>query len=288
MNGIGTIILGVVIALIGAFINNFGVVLQKRQVNIKAPPEMEKKNISDIGQFFKDPIWILGIAMQTFLYLPFLLFAFDLLKITMVQPISNAGIIFLVLGLILLVNEKLQKKSEYLGIGLLVFGVISIALGAVPQEITINQFLTTVSNFWIIFGLILISSMVILILILKLKKFRLLLMGILIGNCYAVVAISLQIMDLALNELAHSLGLLFLILGILGAIIGTIFGILAAQEAFKRGQAINIIPFVQITINILPIIAGLYAFGQIISIPFFFWAGVIAIIIGASLLARFQ
>jgi drug/metabolite transporter (DMT)-like permease len=288
MNGIGTTVIGIVLALVGAFINNFGVVLQKRQVNIKAPPEADEKDILDLGQFFKDPLWVLGIAMQTILYLPFLLLAFDYLKITMVQPISNAGIIFLVLGLILLVNEKLRKKTEYLGIGLLVFGVISIALGAVPVEVTIGQFLVNASTFWMITIGIIIGSAILIIPILKFKKARLMLMGLVIGNCYAIVALSLQIMDLGINDAGHVLAVLFIILGIVGAVIGTVFGIIMAQEAFKRGQAINIIPYVQITINILPILAGLYVFGQIITGPLFFWAGVISIIVGASLLSRFQ
>ncbi|MHA1131039.1 MAG: hypothetical protein ACTSQQ_09535, partial [Candidatus Helarchaeota archaeon] len=76
--------------------------------------------------------------------------------------------------------------------------------------------------------------------------------------------------------------------GSIGAVIGTIFGLLMAQEAFKRGQAINIIPFTQITINLLPILAGIFVFGQAITSPLFFWPGVLSIIIGASLLSRFQ
>ena len=86
-------IFGIIIALIGAAINNFGVVLQKRQVNIKSPPESEDKNISDITNFFKDPIWILGILMQTIIYLPFLIIAMDILGVTLAQPLSNAGLI---------------------------------------------------------------------------------------------------------------------------------------------------------------------------------------------------
>ncbi|MHA1276215.1 MAG: hypothetical protein ACTSQI_00895 [Candidatus Helarchaeota archaeon] len=288
MNGIGTTIIGILLALMGAFINNFGVVLQKRQVNIKTPPETIKKDILDIGQFFKDPLWVLGIAMQTILYLPFLLLAFDFLKITMVQPISNAGIIFLVLGLILLVNETLQKRSEYLGLGLLVFGVISIALGAIPIEVTIDAFLLNSLTFWSIIIVIIVSSVVLLLLILKIKKIQLMFMGLIIGNCYAIVALSLQILDLGINDAGHALAALFIILGSIGAVIGTIFGLLMAQEAFKRGQAINIIPFTQITINLLPILAGIFVFGQAITSPLFFWPGVLSIIIGASLLSRFQ
>ncbi|HUX99012.1 MAG TPA: hypothetical protein VMV49_05625 [Candidatus Deferrimicrobium sp.] len=288
MNTLGEILLGILLGLIGAFINNWGVVLQKRQVNIKAPPEAADKTIGDISQFLKDPVWVLGILMQTIFYLPFLIIAYDLITITLLQPISSAGIIFLVIGLIIFLNEKLRKKSEYLGIGILIFGIFIIAFGMIPVSPTIDTFLSSLMPFWIIFGFILISSLIALVFIFKSKKIQLMLLGFIIGNCYAFVAISMQIFSLGIFDLGHPLGLLLLILGIVGAIAGTVFGIITTQEAFKRGQAINVIPFMQISVNVIPILAGLYVFGQTITIPFFFWAGVIAIIIGASMLARFQ
>lgn len=104
MDSVSTTVIGITLTLAGAFINNFGIVLQKRQINLKAPPDAQEKSMMDIGQFLKDPIWILGILMQTILYLPFLLLAYDFIGITLLQPLSNAGIIFLVLGLILMLN----------------------------------------------------------------------------------------------------------------------------------------------------------------------------------------
>ena len=285
----GNLVLGIIIALLGAFINNFGVVLQKRQVNIKAPPDQEEKTVLDIGQFFKDPIWVLGILMQTIIYLPFLLISMELIKITLALPLSNAGFIFLVLGLILVVNEKLRGKLEYVGVIILIIGVITIALGDVTGPVTIDIFLGAMGNFWILFGVILILSVLSLLLLLKFKDTkRLIFYGLLIGNIYALVGISLQWLTMGLTEMSHPMGIPLLITGIVGAVIGTIFGILATQEAYKRGQAIYIVPFVQITINIFPILAGILVFGQLINQPVFFWAGVISIIVGASLLSRFE
>ena len=120
------------------------------------------------------------------------------------------------------------------------------------------------------------------------EKTRLAFLGLLIGNCYAVVSISLQLFITSLLELQNSIAIVILVLGIIGSILGTIFAILSSQEAFKRGQAINIIPFTQITMNIIPILAGIFVFSQQILSPIFFWIGVITIIISATLLARFQ
>ncbi|TFG05667.1 MAG: hypothetical protein EU536_01385 [Promethearchaeota archaeon] len=289
MNDIGTLVLGIVISLVGAFINNFGVVLQKRQVNIKAPPNQTEKTVLDIGTFFKDPIWVLGILMQTIIYLPFLLYAYELIKITLAAPLSNAGIIFLVLGLMLLVNEKLRGTHEYAGVIILIIGVITVALGNVQGDATIAGFMGALSNFWLVFGLILAISFASLLPIFRYKsERRLMFYGILIGNCYAFVAISLQWLVMGITEATHPLGGLFLMIGIIGAVLGSVVGILATQEAYKRGNAIYVVPFVQVTVNIFPIIAGVLIFQQVIWNPLFFWIGIISIIIGASLLARFE
>jgi drug/metabolite transporter (DMT)-like permease len=272
---------------VGAFINNFGVVLQKRQVNIKTPPELKEKKVMDLGQFLKDPIWDLGILMQTILYLPFLLFAYEFGGITLVQPLSSVGLIFLVLGLILLLNERLKNKIEYLGLGILVFGVIFIALGGIIGNITINIFLANLSNFWILFAIMLALSGISVVMIIK-NKARFPFFGILLGNIYSMVSISMQWFQLGIAEFAHQLGLLILMIGVMGAILGTVFGIITAQEAYKRGQAIWVVPFMQITITIFPILAGLLVFQQNITNLAFFWVGVGSIIVGGSLLARFE
>ena len=68
----------------------------------------------------------------------------------------------------------------------------------------------------------------------------------------------------------------------------TIIGILSIQEAFKLGQAVNVIPFAQIPLNLIPVSAGIYLFGQSVEKPSFFIYGILAIIVSASMLARFQ
>jgi hypothetical protein len=112
--------------------------------------------------------------------------------------------------------------------------------------------------------------------------------GILLGNIYSMVSISMQWFQLGVAEFSHALGLLILILGIGGAIAGTILGIITAQEAYKRGQAIWTIPFMQIIINILPVLAGIFVFAQTITNLVFFWIGIGCIIVGGSMLARFE
>jgi drug/metabolite transporter (DMT)-like permease len=281
-------IIGILLGIAGAAINNFGIVLQKRQINIKMKENLDKSDL-DISKFLKDPLWIFGILGQTIIYLPFLIIALDFIGVTLLQPISNSGIIFLVLGLIFLLGEKI-KRLEIFGIILMVFGVIIVSFGNVVGDITLANILSlnSVSNFWIIFSIICILSIISLIFIMKIEETRLAFLGLLIGNCYAMVSISLQYFITSVLELQNSIAIVILILGIIGSVLGTIFAILSSQEAFKRGQAINIIPFTQITMNIIPILAGIFVFSQQILSPFFFWVGVVTIIISATLLARFQ
>jgi len=287
MDYMSNTIIGVILAVIGAFINNFGVVLQKRQVNIKTPPEMKDKTMMDIGKFLKDPLWDLGILMQTILYLPFLLFSYDFIGITLVQPISACGLIFLILGLFLMVNERFKYKSEYIGMGILIFGIIIIALGGVIGTITIDIFIANLSNFWILFFIMLALSGLSVSMIIK-NKARFPFFGVLLGNIYSMVSISMQWFQLGITEFSHALGLFILILGSGGAVAGTILGIITAQEAYKRGQAIWTIPFMQIIINILPVLAGIFVFAQTITNLVFFWIGMGCIIVGGSMLARFE
>jgi len=113
-------------------------------------------------------------------------------------------------------------------------------------------------------------------------------LGLLAGVCYAIVSISMQVFTISLEDLSTPITLSIFVLGLVGTILGTVFGILTTQEAFKLARAVNVIPFMQITMILLPIVAGVWVFNQLILEPLFFWIGVICTIIGASLLSRFQ
>jgi drug/metabolite transporter (DMT)-like permease len=137
-------ILGILSMLTGAAINNLGIVLQKRQVNLRSG-RGDKRQLSDIGLFLRDPVWVLGIVMQTLLIWPFFLYALDTIGVTLAQPLSNSGIIVLVLGLVYFLGEKL-KRTEALGVVLLVLSMISIGLGGVSGDITQQSVLNPESS----------------------------------------------------------------------------------------------------------------------------------------------
>jgi drug/metabolite transporter (DMT)-like permease len=206
-----------------------------------------------------------------------------------VQPLSNAGIIILVLGLVYFLKERL-KRSEALAVGVLILGAISIGMGGVTGEITQASFLRpdVLAAFAFLTTVLLVLAAVLVAMGVSVAKTRLVALGLLAGLSYASVSLSMQILSLALENVSSLVALLMLIFGLTGTVIGTVCGILTTQEAFKRSRAIAIIPFVQITMNLIPILAGLWVFGQTLLQPLFFWVGVVGIIVAATLLARFQ
>ena len=282
------VILGVLSMLTGAAINNLGIVLQKRQVNLKSIPG-EKKQVSDIRLFLRDPIWVMGVAMQTLLIWPFFLYALDTIGVTLAQPLSNSGIIVLVLGLVYSLGEKL-RPLEGIGVVLLVLSMISIGLGGVSGDITQRSVLNSESSVRLgyLVMCVLATSAILAALSAIVVRTQLLTLGLLSGNCYAVVSISMQVFIVSLEDLSQGPAVVMFILGLVGTVLGTAFGILTTQEAFKRGRGVNIVPFMQITMNLIPIAAGIWIFGQVLSQPLFFWLGAGCIIVAASMLARFQ
>ncbi|MFX1294140.1 MAG: hypothetical protein ACFFD2_04690 [Promethearchaeota archaeon] len=261
-------------------------VLQKRQVNLKFISVSAEQSTASDSKFFRDPLWILSILMQTIIPIPLAFLAFMFIGIALTQPLSSASIIFLVLGLMLVLRERLQNKLEYLGLGILIVGIIGIALSGVGSPITLNLFLLTQINFWIFFSIIIALAVASLILAVKIQKIRLICLGVLAGCCSAINSILFQLTSLAVLELSHPLAILVLILGTLGIIVSIILYFLVSQKAFKQGQAIKFIPFLYGSMNIFPILAGIFVFQQGINNFLFFWVGLLLIILGVSLLAR--
>ncbi|MFW9850072.1 MAG: hypothetical protein ACFFF4_13120 [Candidatus Thorarchaeota archaeon] len=282
------ILIGMLSVFVGAAINNLGIVLQKRQINLK-----EGKGQGDgaltLGDYLRDPIWVLGIIMQTLLVWPFFVFGLSLVGVTLAQPLSNSGIIILIVGLIYFVNERLNR-SEGFGAILLISGVIAIGVGGVVGEVSQQSFLNETSILYFLWFLVLIVILLVALIILMIfvRVSRPAILGLVAGICYAVVSISMQVFTIALEDLTSLLTLLLFAFGLTGTVIGTVFGILTTQEAFKQNRAVSVIPFMQITMNLIPILAGIWVFNQQITQPLFFWTGIICIMTGASLLARFQ
>ena len=279
-------LIGISLILLSAFSGGFGMVLQKRQVNLKSTPDSAEQSAASGSKFSKDPLWILSILMQAVFPIPLAFIAFMFIGIALAQPLASASIVFLVLGLTLMLGERLQGKLEYLGLVILIFGIIGIALSGIGGPITLGQLLSTQINFWILFSIIIALAMTSLILAIKIPKIKLICLGVLAGCCSAIGSILFQSTSLAILELSHPSAILVLVLGILGFIASIVLYFLVSQEAFKQGKAIKFIPSLYGSMNVLAVFAGLFVFQQSVSNFIFFWVGLPLIIAGVSLLAR--
>lgn len=281
------LMMGIGLTLVGGIVYNCGIVIQKRQVKHLTYHAINSEAGVTWKVFFKNPLWLVGIIMQSFLYLPFVIFALDYIGITLQLPLSNACIVFLVLGLTLVLRETIQSRLELVGLCVLIGGIVVIALGGVVGNITMHVFLSSFTAFVIILSVIGGCSAASIVLLKTRPSARILALGVLAGNCQALIAIFMQLLTLALSELSHPLSILILIVSFALVVVFSAGSLYAIQEAFKAGKAIQVIPISQVPMNIFPVLAGLLVFQQVILNPACFFIGLACMIAGSSLLARY-
>ena len=280
--------LGIACTLGGTAINSIGILLQKLEVNRSG-----MKDDTNLAYFAKRPLWVLGILCQTLLFAPFFFLGISLLGIALAQPLATAGLLVFIAGAVLLLKEKLAR-FEWLGVLLMIASIFLVSASGVSGDVTIavffkDTFITSVIVFLIIIGVLSCCG------IAGIKRGSSWLIkgyAALIGTTYACVSISGQLVTIGFDAmLAPSMdlaGWLLVALGLAGIVIGTILGILFSQRAFQHGKALSIVPISQAINNILPIVAGMYLFGQSIALMAVFVPGVVILLASVMLLARFQ
>jgi multidrug transporter EmrE-like cation transporter len=278
--------LGIFYILLGAALINLGIILQKRQIKLI---ELRNKETNTNQNTMKDPIWILGILMQTLISFPFLLLGMDILGIAVAQPIANGGIIFLALGSKYILHDEF-KKTEVYAIVLLIVCMIILGFGNVSAAMSIGAFIDSSKPRLLSLILLILTILSILLYIISIKaqKFKFFGLGLLCGIFNGIVSISIQLFTMAVTEISVAGAILWLILGIIGLILFTVFSVIITQFAFKKGKAMHFIASAQITMNIIPVIAGIVLFSQIVYNYEFFLIGLVGIIVSGVFLNRFQ
>jgi drug/metabolite transporter (DMT)-like permease len=280
--------LGIACTLGGTAINSIGILLQKLEVNRSG-----MKDDTNMSYFAKRPLWVFGILCQTLLFAPFFFIGISFLGIALAQPLATAGLLVFVIGAVLLLKERLAR-FEWIGVILMIASIFLVSASGVSGDVTIGVFFGNAFLISCILVLALVAGLACLG-ILGIKKGGAWLIkgyAALIGTVYACVSISGQLVtigfDAILTPATELAGWLLIVLGIGGIVIGTIFGILFSQRAFQHGKALSIVPISQAINNILPIVAGVYVFGQSIAFLYIFVPGVVILLASVILLARFQ
>ena len=121
-----TVIFGIFMALLAAFFAQFGLVIQKKRVNTL---EARFARTGIKKTYAADPIWLTAIFMNVVLAVICNSVANAQIGIALAVPVFNGGIVFLVIGLVLICGEKLTKLNLF-AVFLLIAGLILTGAGA--------------------------------------------------------------------------------------------------------------------------------------------------------------
>lgn len=279
--------IGIFTALLAAFFAQFGLVIQKKRVNTL------EKRCAETGvkkAYAADPIWLLAIFMNVVLAVICNSIANAKIGIALSVPIFNGGIVFLVIGLVLICKEKLTKLN-YFAVFLLVAGLILAGCGDVTGTPTVSVFRENIVPFAVFMGSLLVLGLIAFLIQKKIPKLMIIALGVLAGCFMTLNLLMGQIIPLAVEALAAKeflwAGIFVALIAVFGGA-GTLGNIFCNQKAFKNGNAINYLPIVIAIQNILPVIVGIFVLQQSIGRSYCFYPGLLLIIAGAVLLSDMQ
>ena len=280
-------ILGITLALISTIMFNGGVVLQKMGVS-----EMEELSLSDAKSFMNllhSKVWIVGMILGITGGLPYLI-SQDLIGVAIAQPLQGVGILVLAFFAVRYLKEKL-KTPEKIGVICLFVAPILITFGQV-SDVQASVFDPAIIPPLIIFYSVFLSLIAITFILYKFSKKGIpIIVAVTAGLFFGIGAISSQLgVEGLLSPFFRGTPINWA-LGIFGfafVIIGNLFATIYVQIAYQRGQAVQVVPIINVGNLLIPIFGGVLIFGQVIGNIFFFGIGVAIMFAGVVLLARIQ
>ncbi|MHA1610739.1 MAG: EamA family transporter [Promethearchaeota archaeon] len=235
-----------------------------------------KKSLKLFYRLLKNPIWLLGLVC---LVIDFIIYqnALKIYDISLVKPLVNLNLIFVVLFGITIIKERILIR-EWIGLAFILSGGFMITSNSVESETVLN-----IPRFWIFFG----ASTVIVILILVLfRKYppRAFYLGGFCGLLYGLGSL--------FNKALYASGMngwyQALFLGLFGVTYFLAF--LSGQQAYLVGRMSIVSTLVNIVSIVIPFLGGVFLFDEPLLIPgvtgveqFLKLIGLGCIIIGISL-----
>jgi drug/metabolite transporter (DMT)-like permease len=281
---------GVLLAIIAGSSSNFGAVLQKKVVN-ELPPDSKF-----MRSLLKNPLWLLGLCMGLVIGSMFFMIAQVYIGPALVPGLMASGLIVLAIGSVKIVHENL-KKEEIIAIIIMIMAIFLIGISELSIEIAEVDFLETgfIIRISIFTGILLLLAVLCEIFQRKSEKYRGIFLAILSGFMFSLSNFWISPL---LGVITHIFGgiysfgeLILFIFSCVILILANIFGIGKIQESFKVGQASNLIPIQQVSIQITPVFVYLLVFlrvpPSIISIVYLL-IGITLILISSFLLGKRQ
>ncbi|HME53167.1 MAG TPA: hypothetical protein VKM55_13175 [Candidatus Lokiarchaeia archaeon] len=288
-------LLGVAMAIGSGVLNNLGTVLNKKVVN--------EVNQASGEKFFRklltNPVWLTGLLLQLPTGTALFIVAVAWIGPALTPGLMAIGLIVLAFGAVRIAGEKLGK-SEKIGIVLMIVGIFS--LGYSNLSISIINFDYTEMGFvmrTIIFtGIAFFLCIAFKLISKKNKRFcgilLALISGLLISLSNFWISILLGTIFKVFGGGANWLQWVLFICACAILCSSNVLGLAQLQEAFKSGQASNLIPVQQVPIQITPVFYYFYIFMAFLYNPVgldaiaWMLIGVVIIIISSFLLGKQQ
>lgn len=271
-----------------AFFNGIGSFFYKKGLAKITDPDIKfttfnKKNLKFFFQLLLNPIWVLGLIC---LGIDFVIYQFALrnYEVSVVKPLVNLNLIFVLFFGIIILHEKIKLK-EWLGLVLVVVGAIFISLNAKEVSSSLN-----IMKFWIFTGIFLLVLVILIIGIHLSSKFYFEFFGsIICGILYGMGSVYNKILfSINSSNFYKIIGLILFLSTYLGAF-------LYGQTAYLKGRMSIVSSLVNVMSIITPFIGGILLFNENFLLPNNngFWRfskliGTITILIGIVLNVNLQ
>ncbi len=266
----------ILVALTGTIILNIGFVLQKSEAE-KLPPFITKDIGNSLRQILKCKIWLFGTLLTTSGWL-FFLIAISLAPLTVIAPLSNAGVIILAGISVFYLKESLHIY-EWIGFCAILVGVIFIPIYSIPvtnDGVEVDVLLLLVITIVALIGLLILKISQKLLFPLKNGS----ILGIASGVTAGLGSAYTKMLGLLTEELIP------LLIALLFVGIFQILSFLTLQTAFQQERATIVVPLFNSFATLLPLIYGVFVFSE--TIPFGQLIGILLMVLGASALFQFS
>jgi hypothetical protein len=257
-------ITGISSAILSGVLNQVGQLLQKKAVN-NLPEEVKQTKF--MRTLLKNPLWLTGLILSVVFGSAFFMIAQNYIGPALVPGFMASGLIVLAIGSVWMNGESFDA-SEIAGILVMIAGIAfmglseltiscSTVISSLTYSSTINRitvFSFTLTALWILIHFISLRS----------GQRKYMVMAISNGFLFAIsnfwVSPLLAVFFLVLNGKGSSSQVVIFVLASVILIAANFLGTWQSQESYRYGQASNIVPLRQVSMQIPPLFVYFYVF----------------------------
>ncbi|MFA5786875.1 MAG: DMT family transporter [Actinomycetota bacterium] len=279
--------IGFLVALLGTIASHTGFVLLKRGAE-SVPRITWRLSWAVARAFLRCRIWLAGTALQIASFIAYAV-ALSLAPVSVVQPVTSAGILVLVFLAVVYLKERISV-AEGLCIALVIVGlpILAVSLGSSDEVEAAAPHL----------GILLFSLGALAatgLAMVAVARIRRGLdwgvgLGMLTGVLYGVSTLVLKGLTMVLKSAAFFSGVALVYMVLVIAL--NTFPYVLMQAAFQRGKASTVVPTMSALTAALPVLGGIWVFSERLPASttqgIARVVGIVTILVGAIALSRFS